>query len=389
MAERRVVVTGLGIISPVGNSVEEAWKNILAGNSGISPIEDYDTTDYPSKIAGLVKNFDPEAYGIGKKDARKMDLFIQYAIAAAAQAVKDSGLEVTEENAPRIGTSIGSGIGGLGLISSNHEAFFKNGPRKISPFFVPSTIINMAAGHVSILHNLKGPSVALATACSTGTHSIGFAARMIQAGDADVMVAGGAEKASVPMGIGGFCALKALSTRNDEPQKASRPWDVDRDGFVLGDGSGIVVLEEYEHAKKRGAKIYAEFAGFGMSGDAHHMTAPPEDGSGAALSMENALRNGNVKPEQVNYINAHGTSTHLGDLAEIRAVRKVFGENTPKIMVNSTKSMTGHLLGAAGAIEAIFSILAVNTGDIPPTINIENVEPECADLDLCQRHPSC
>ena len=342
MAERRVVVTGLGIISPVGNSVEEAWKNILAGNSGISPIEDYDTTDYPSKIAGLVKNFDPEAYGIGKKDARKMDLFIQYAIAAAAQAVKDSGLEVTEENAPRIGTSIGSGIGGLGLISSNHEAFFKNGPRKISPFFVPSTIINMAAGHVSILHNLKGPSVALATACSTGTHSIGFAARMIQAGDADVMVAGGAEKASVPMGIGGFCALKALSTRNDEPQKASRPWDVDRDGFVLGDGSG------------------------------------------AALSMENALRNGNVKPEQVNYINAHGTSTHLGDLAEIRAVRKVFGENTPKIMVNSTKSMTGHLLGAAGAIEAIFSILAVNSGDIPPTINIENVEPECADLDLCQ-----
>ena len=384
MAERRVVVTGLGIISPVGNSVEEAWKNILAGNSGISPIEDYDTTDYPSKIAGLVKNFDPEAYGIGKKDARKMDLFIQYAIAAAAQAVKDSGLEVTEENAPRIGTSIGSGIGGLGLISSNHESFFKNGPRKISPFFVPSTIINMAAGHVSILHNLKGPSVALATACSTGTHSIGFAARMIQAGDADVMVAGGAEKASVPMGIGGFCALKALSTRNDEPQKASRPWDVDRDGFVLGDGSGIVVLEEYEHAKKRGAKIYAEFACFGMSGDAHYMTAPPEDGSGAALSMENALRNGNVKPEQVNYINAHGTSTHLGDLAEIRAVRKVFGENTPKIMVNSTKSMTGHLLGAAGAIEAIFSILAVNTGDIPPTINIENVEPECADLDLCQ-----
>lgn len=384
MAERRVVVTGLGIISPVGNTVEEAWNNILAGKSGISKITDYDTTDFSSKIAGLVKDFDPEKYGMSKKDSRRMDTFIQYAVAAAQDAIKDSGIEITDENAHRCGTSIGSGIGGLGIIGDNHAVYYKSGPRKISPFFVPATIINMAAGHVSILHNLQGPNIALATACSTGTHSIGFAARLIQSGDADVMVAGGAERASVPMGIGGFCALKALSTRNDEPEKASRPWDVSRDGFVLGDGAGIVVLEEYEHAKKRGAKIYAEFAGFGMSGDANHMTAPPEDGRGAAISMENALRNANIKPEQIQYINAHGTSTHLGDLAEIRAVRKVFGDATPKIMVNSTKSMTGHLLGAAGAIEAIFSILAVNTGNIPPTINVDEVEPECADLDLCQ-----
>ena len=384
LSKRRVVVTGIGILSPVGIGLEESWKNILAGVSGIVPITDFDTTDFPSKIAGLVKGFDPEVYGIGRKDARKMDLFIQYAIAAAKQALDDAQLEVTDEEAPRFGTSIGSGIGGLGTIGQNHEGFFKGGPRKISPFFIPASIVNMAAGHVSILNNLRGPSIACATACSTGTHSIGLGARMIQNGDADVMVCGGSEKASVPMGIGGFCALKALSTRNDEPSKASRPWDVERDGFVLGDGAGILVLEEYEHAKARGAKIYAEFAGFGMSSDAFHMTAPPEDGAGAALSMTNAIKDAGIKPEDVQYINAHGTSTHLGDLAEIRAVKSVFGDHATKVMVNSTKSMTGHLLGAAGAIEAIFSIMTVYDGQVPPTINVDNVEPECADMDLCQ-----
>ncbi|MGN1356872.1 MAG: beta-ketoacyl-ACP synthase II, partial [Succinivibrionaceae bacterium] len=352
MSKRRVVVTGIGILSPVGIGLEESWKNILAGVSGIVPITDFDTTDFPSKIAGLVKGFDPEVYGIGRKDARKMDLFIQYAIAAAKQALDDAQLEVTDEEAPRFGTSIGSGIGGLGTIGLNHEGFFKGGPRKISPFFIPASIVNMAAGHVSILNNLRGPSIACATACSTGTHAIGLGARMIQNGDADVMVCGGSEKASVPMGIGGFCALKALSTRNDEPSKASRPWDVERDGFVLGDGAGILVLEEYEHAKARGAKIYAEFAGFGMSSDAFHMTAPPEDGAGAALSMTNAIKDAGIKPEDVQYINAHGTSTHLGDLAEIRAVKSVFGDHATKVMVNSTKSMTGHFCAILPVMES-------------------------------------
>lgn len=384
MSKRRVVVTGIGILCPVGLNLEESWKNILDGVSGIVPITDFDTTDFSSKIAGLVKNFDASAYGIGNKDARKMDLFIQYAIAAASQAMKDADLHPEGEEAERCGTSIGSGIGGLGYIGTNHESYFKGGARKISPFFIPASIVNMAAGHVSILNNLKGPSIACATACSTGTHAIGLGARMIQNGDADVMVCGGAEKASVPMGIGGFCALKALSTRNDDPAKASRPWDVDRDGFVLGDGAGIMVLEEYEHAKARGAKIYAELVGFGMSSDAHHMTAPPEDGAGAALSMKNAIRDAGITADQVQYINAHGTSTHLGDLAEIRAVKSVFGESATKVMVNSTKSMTGHLLGAAGAIEAIFSVMVLKDGMVPPTINIENVEPECADMDLCR-----
>lgn len=381
MSKRRVVVTGLGMLSPVGNTAEESWQAILNGQSGITSIDHFDTTDYPTKFAGLVKGFDPEAYGISKKDARKMDLFIQYGIAAGLQAFQDSGLEVNEENATRIGVSIGSGIGGLGLIEQNHVSLTNGGPRKLSPFFVPSTIINMAAGHLSIMKGLRGPNVAITTACTTGTHAIGFAARMIAYGDADVMVAGGAEKASTPMGMAGFAAAKALSARNDEPQKASRPWDKDRDGFVLGDGAGVLVLEEYEHAKARGAKIYAELIGFGMSGDAHHMTAPPEDGRGAALSMKNALKDAGISPETIGYINAHGTSTPLGDKAELRAVKETFGEHAYNLMVSSTKSMTGHLLGAAGAIEAIITILALRDQVAPPTINLDNPDEEC-DLDL-------
>ncbi len=381
MSKRRVVVTGLGMLSPVGNTAEESWQAILNGQSGITSIDHFDTTDYPTKFAGLVKDFDPEAYGISKKDARKMDLFIQYGVAAGLQAFQDSGLEVNEENATRIGVSIGSGIGGLGLIEQNHTSLTNGGPRKLSPFFVPSTIINMAAGHLSIMKGLRGPNVAITTACTTGTHAIGFAARMIAYGDADVMVAGGTEKASTPMGMAGFAAAKALSARNDEPQRASRPWDKDRDGFVLGDGAGVLVLEEYEHAKARGAKIYAELIGFGMSGDAHHMTAPPDDGRGAALSMKNALKDAGISPETIGYINAHGTSTPLGDKAELRAVKETFGEHAYKLMVSSTKSMTGHLLGAAGAIEAIITILALRDQVAPPTINLDNPDEEC-DLDL-------
>ncbi len=381
MSKRRVVVTGLGMLSPVGNTAEESWQAILNGQSGITSIDHFDTTDFPTKFAGLVKNFDPEQYGMTKKDARKMDLFIQYGIAAGLMAFNDSGIEVTEANATRIGVSIGSGIGGLGLIENNHTSMMAGGPRKLSPFFVPSTIINMAAGHLSIMKGLRGPNVAVTTACTTGTHAIGFAARMIAYGDADVMVAGGAEKASTPMGMGGFAAAKALSSRNDEPQKASRPWDKDRDGFVLGDGAGVIVLEEYEHAKARGAKIYAELIGFGMSGDAHHMTAPPDDGSGAALSMQNAIRDAAIDPSLIGYINAHGTSTPLGDKAELRAVKKTFGEHAYKVMVSSTKSMTGHLLGAAGAIEAIITVLALRDQVAPPTINLDNPDEEC-DLDL-------
>jgi 3-oxoacyl-[acyl-carrier-protein] synthase II len=298
------VVTGLGMLSPVGNTAEESWQTLLKGQSGITSIEHFDTTDFPTKFAGLVKNFDPEEHGISKKDARKMDLFIQYGVAAGIQAFDDSGLEITETNAHRVGVTIGSGIGGLGLIESNHTNLMNGGPRKLSPFFVPSTIINMAAGHLSIMKGLRGPNIAITTACTSGTHAIGFAARMIAYGDADAMVAGGTEKASTPMGMGGFAAAKALSARNDEPQKASRPWDKDRDGFVLGDGAGVLVLEEYEHAKARGAKIYAELIGFGMSGDAHHMTAPPDDGSGAALAMQNAIRDAGITPEAIGYINA-------------------------------------------------------------------------------------
>ena len=382
MSKRRVVVTGLGMISPVGNTVQESWQNLVAGKSGISQIDHFDTTDYPSKIAGLVKGFDPEAFDINRKDTRKMDLFIQYGIAAGLMAYKDSGLEVTPENAVRVGCAIGSGIGGLGLIEQNVETLIKSGPRRVSPFFVPSTIINMVSGHLSIRIGARGPNLATVTACSSGTHAIGMSCRLIQYGDADVMFCGGAEKASTPMGISGFCALKALSTRNDEPEKASRPWDNARDGFVLGDGAGVMVLEELEHAKVRKAHIYAELTGFGMSSDAHHMTAPPDNGEGAALAMANAIRDGGITPADVSYVNAHGTSTHLGDLAEIRGVRSVFGDAINNVRISSTKSMTGHLLGAAGAIEAVISALAVQDQICPPTINLDDPDPEVAGLNL-------
>ncbi|WP_017223357.1 beta-ketoacyl-ACP synthase II [Moritella dasanensis] len=377
---RRVVITGLGIVSPVGNTIATSWEAIKSGTSGIENIEHFDTTNFSTKFAGLVNDFDAEAVGINRKDCRKMDLFIQYGIVAAEQALKDSGLVITEQNATRVGTAIGSGIGGLGLIEQNVHNFAKGGARKVSPFFVPSTIVNMVAGHVSIRNNLKGPNIAIATACTSGTHCIGQSARMIAYGDADVMVAGGAEKGSTEMGMAGFGAAKALSTRNDEPQRASRPWDKDRDGFVLGDGAGVLVMEEYEHAVARGATIYAELVGFGMSGDAFHMTSPPEDGAGAALSMNNAIADAGITADQVGYVNAHGTSTHAGDNAETAAVKSVFGDHAYKLAVSSTKSMTGHLLGAAGAIEAIFTILALKDQILPPTINLDNPSEGC-DLD--------
>jgi 3-oxoacyl-[acyl-carrier-protein] synthase II len=380
MSKRRVVVTGLGILSPLGNDVNSTWQNLLAGKSGINLIENFDTTNHTTKFAGQVKDFNCEEY-ISRKDAKKMDLFIQYGIAAGIQAIQDSGLSVTEKNAHRIGVAIGSGIGGLTLIEENHTALVHGGPRKVSPFFVPSTIVNMIAGHLSINYKLHGPNITIATACTTGVHNIGHAARMISYGDADVMIAGGAEKASSPLGIAGFGAARALSTRNDNPQAASRPWDIDRDGFVLGDGAGVMVLEEYEHAKARSAKIYAELVGFGMSGDGYHMTSPPADGAGAALAMSNALRDANLKPEQVGYVNAHGTSTPAGDIAEATAISNVFNANKDSILVSSTKSMTGHLLGAAGAVESIFTVLALQDQIVPPTINLENQDPNVT-LDL-------
>jgi 3-oxoacyl-[acyl-carrier-protein] synthase II len=376
---RRVVVTGLGMLSPLGSCPESTWKNLLLGKSGIADITHFDTTEYPTRFAGLVKGFDAEDY-MARKDAKKMDLFIQYGVAAGVQAVKDSGIEINEENAPRIGVAIGSGIGGLGLIEENHAKLLNNGPRKLSPFFVPSTIINMIAGHLSIMFGLKGPNISIVTACTSGVHNIGHAARMIAYGDADAMVAGGAEKASTPLGLGGFGAARAMSTRNDAPQQASRPWDKDRDGFVLGDGAGVLVLEEYEHAKARGAKIYAELAGFGMSGDAYHMTSPPADGGGAALAMKNAINDAKVDIAKIGYINAHGTSTPTGDIAETNAIKSVFGASAFDVMVGSTKSMTGHLLGAAGAVEAIFSIQALVNNAVPPTINLDNPDEGC-DLD--------
>ncbi|AJQ99625.1 beta-ketoacyl-acyl-carrier-protein synthase II [Hafnia alvei ATCC 51873] len=368
------------MLSPVGNTVDSTWDAIVAGQSGISLIDHFDTSAYATRFAGLVKDFNSEDY-ISRKDARKMDAFIQYGIAAGIQAFKDSGIEVTEENAPRIGAAIGSGIGGLGLIEENHGALVKGGPRKISPFFVPSTIVNMVAGHLTIMLGLRGPSISIATACTSGVHNIGHAARMIAYNDADVMLAGGAEKASTPLGVGGFGAARALSTRNDNPQAASRPWDKDRDGFVLGDGAGILVLEEYEHAKARGAKIYAEIVGFGMSSDAYHMTSPPENGEGAALAMVNALRDAGLNASQVGYINAHGTSTPAGDKAEAQAVKSVYGADAGKVMVSSTKSMTGHLLGAAGAVESIFTILTLRDQIVAPTINLDNPDEGC-DLDF-------
>ena len=370
----------MGMISPLGNTVESTWQALLAGQSGVELIEHFDTAPFATRFAAMVKDFNGEDYNISRKDARKMDYFIQYGIAAGMQAMQDAGIEVTEENAERIGCAIGSGIGGLGLIEENHSALVNGGPRKISPFFVPSTIVNMIAGHLSIIYGLKGPSITIATACSSGVHNIGHAARMIAYGDADAMLAGGGEKASTPLGIGGFGAARALSTNNDNPKAASRPWDKDRDGFVLGDGAGIMFLEEYEHAKKRGAKIYAEIVGFGMSGDAYHMTSPPENGSGAALAMKCAIRDAGITAEQVGYINAHGTSTPAGDKAETQAVKSIFQENANKVMVSSTKSMIGHLLGAAGAVESIFTVLALRDQAVPPTINLDNPDEGC-DLD--------
>lgn len=376
MSKRRVVVTGLGMLSPVGNNAEASWEAVCAGQSGIGLIEDFDTSHHATKFAGLVKDFNHEDYNLSRKDARKMDLFIQYGIAAGVQAIADSGLEVTEANASRIGAAIGSGIGGLGLIEENHTSMMSGGPRKISPFFVPSTIINMVAGHLSIMYGLRGPTISIATACTSGVHNIGHAARIIAYGDADAMLAGGAEKATTPLGLGGFGAVRALSTRNDNPQAASRPWDKDRDGFVLGDGAGVLVLEEYEHAKNRGAKIYAEVVGFGMSSDAYHMTSPAENGEGGALAMTNALKDAGIASSEVGYINAHGTSTNAGDVAEAQAVENVFGKGTD-VLVSSTKSMTGHLLGAAGAIESIFTILSLRDQIVPPTINLDNQDENC------------
>ncbi len=381
MSKRRIVVTGLGMLTPVGNTVEESWKNIVAGKSGVGSITTFDTTNFPVRISASIKDFDATQY-IAAKDLKKMDPFIHYGIAAGIQALEDSGLVVTEENAERIGVAIGSGIGGLPGIERNRDQFVAGGARKISPFFVPSSIINMVSGNLSIMKGLKGPNISIVSACTTGAHNIGDAARMIAYGDADVMLAGGAEMATSPLGIGGFAAARALSTRNDDPEAASRPWDRDRDGFVLGDGAGVVVVEEYEHAKKRGAKIYCELAGYGMSGDAYHMTQPSPSGEGPARCMNNALKDAGLNKEDVGYINAHGTSTPAGDKAETMAVKVAMGDHAKKVVVSSTKSMTGHLLGAAGGIEAIFAILALRDQVIPPTINLDNQDPEC-DLDYC------
>jgi 3-oxoacyl-[acyl-carrier-protein] synthase II len=380
VSKRRVVVTGLGIISPVGLTIAEAWSNILAGKSGIRPITSFDVSEFSVRFAGTIEGFEVTDY-INKKDARKMDTFIHYGVAAGIQAIRDSGLEITEANAERIGVSIGSGIGGLQGIEKNYDVYLKGGPRKISPFFVPSNIINMISGNLSIMYGLKGPNIALVTACTTSTHSIGEAARIIAYGDADAMVAGGAESASCPLGLGGFAAAKALSTRNDDPQTASRPWDKDRDGFVLGDGAGVMMLEEYEHAVARGAEIYAEVVGYGMSGDAYHMTQPVSNGEGAARCMRNALRDAGLNSEQVDYVNAHGTSTPAGDPAEVCAIKAALGEHAYKTAVSSTKSMTGHLLGAAGGVEAIFSVLAIRDQVAPPTTNQFTADPAC-DLDF-------
>jgi 3-oxoacyl-[acyl-carrier-protein] synthase II len=383
MGRRRVVVTGLGLISPVGNSVSEGWGNLVAGKTGIANVTKFDASALSCRFAGEVKGFNVEDY-FPAKDARHMDTFIHYGMAASIQAVRDAGLAtgdaLSEDEAERIGVMVGSGIGGLPMIEQTHEEYRTRGPRRISPFFVPASIINMISGHVSIFYGFKGPNLAIVTACTTGLHCIGEAGRMIEYGDADVMVAGGAESTVSPLGIGGFAAARALSTRNDDPATASRPWDKDRDGFVLGEGAGVVVLEEYEHAKKRGAKIYAELAGFGMGADAHHMTAPNVDGP--KRSMKAALRNAGINADAVQYLNAHGTSTPLGDLNETNAIKLAFGDHAQKIVVNSTKSMTGHLLGGAGGIESVFTVLAVHHQVSPPTINIFNQDPEC-DLDYC------
>jgi len=369
----------MGMVTPLGNTVASTWEGIVAGRSGIGMIEHYDVSSHGTKFAGLIKDLDLEPY-MEKKTARKMDAFIQYGIVAGLQAIADSGIEATEENAARIGVAMGAGIGGIQTIETNHDAYIKGGPRKVSPFLIPGTIVNMISGHLSMMKGFRGPNFCIATACTSATHSIGYSARTIAYGDADVMVTGGAERGSSPLGMAGFSSARALSKRNDNPQAASRPWDKDRDGFVLSDGAGSLVLEEYEHAKARGAKIYGELIGFGTSSDAFHITSPPADGAGAALSMKNALNDAGVNPEDVDYVNAHGTSTPAGDLAETAALKLVFGSSVYDVMVSSTKSMTGHLLGAAGAVESVISLLAINNNVAPPTINLENPDEGC-DLD--------
>jgi 3-oxoacyl-[acyl-carrier-protein] synthase II len=380
MSRRRVVITGMGIISPVGIGLAESWKNILAARSGIAPITRFDASMFPSRIAGEVKNFDVTKYVSGK-EARRYDTFIHYGQAATMEAVSDAGLDGYPGDTERIGVCIGSGIGGLPMIEETHRAYEQGGARKITPFFVPGSIINMISGLVSIHYGYKGPNLAMVSACSTANHSIGEATRLIEYGDADIMVAGGAESTVSPLGIGGFCAARALSHRNDDPATASRPWDIDRDGFVLGEGAGVLVLEEYEHAKARGARVYCELAGYGMSADAYHVTAPPEDGNGAVRSMVNAMRNAQLDPTDIDYINAHGTSTQIGDVAECVAVKRCFGDHAAKLAISSTKSMTGHLLGAAGGVEAVFTVLALRDQIAPPTANLFNRDPRC-DLDF-------
>ena len=381
MSKRRVVITGLGIVSPVGSTIDSAWAAVLAGQSGIGPITRFDVSAFPVRFGGSVKDFNAEDY-LAPKELRKIDPFMHYGYAAGIQAFKDSGLEVNEQNSSRVGVAMGAGIGGLDTIEDNFGKYLgaDNSPKRISPFFVPGSIINMISGHLSINLNLRGPNIATVTACTTSTHALGIAARLIQYGDADVMIAGGAEMATTPLGLGGFSQARALSQRNDDPTRASRPWDRDRDGFVLSDGAGAIVLEEYEHAKARGARIYAEFAGFGMSGDAHHITTPPEDGEGARLAMANALRDAGMNPADIQYVNAHATSTELGDRAETMAMKRAFGDHAAKLAISSTKSVTGHLLGAAGVVEAIFTVLALRDQVVPATINLDNPSPEC-DLD--------
>jgi 3-oxoacyl-[acyl-carrier-protein] synthase II len=379
VSKRRVVVTGMGLVSPVGNTVPEGWRNVRDGVSGIGPLDSFESSGFTTRIAGLVRNFDIGQY-MEPKEARKADKFIHYGVAAALQALDDAGLHADADNAHRFGAAIGAGIGGIETIETNFSKLEEGGPRRISPFFVPATIINMISGHVSINRGFTGPNLAVVTACTTSTHCIGLAARLIAAGDADVMVAGGAEYATTPLGIGGFCAARALSTRNEEPQRASRPWDRERDGFVLSDGAGCLALEEYEHARARGARIWAEVVGFGMSADAHHITAPAESGQGAQLCMRNALNDAGLNPDEIDYINAHGTSTPLGDIAETLAIKGVFGNHAKRLAVSSTKSTTGHMIGAAGGAEAIFSIMALVEQVVPPTINLDNPDPAC-DLD--------
>jgi 3-oxoacyl-[acyl-carrier-protein] synthase II len=379
VSKRRVVVTGLGIISPVGSTVKSAWDAVVSGQSGIGPITKFDVSAFPVRFGGSVRDFDVTQY-ITPKDARRMDEFMHYGVAAGIQAVNDSGIDFSKLDGERCGAVCGAGIGGLGTIEQEYDSFLKGGPRKISPFFIPASIVNMIGGHLSIKYGLKGPNLGIVTACTTSTHAIGLGMRTIQYGDADLIIAGGGEMATTPCGLGGFGQAKALSTRNDSPAEASRPWDADRDGFVLSDGGGAVILEELEHARRRGANIYAELVGFGMSGDAHHITAPPEDGEGARLAMANALKDASMHPSDVQYINAHATSTPLGDRAETFAMKRAFGDHAKKVAVSSTKSMTGHLLGAAGVVEAIFSLLAIRDGIVPPTINLHKPDPDC-DLD--------